>query len=223
MAGCCPSCSSKEQATDSFFSRYASKYARRYKRKGPDRVQKRILSGLEHSLYENRNILDIGCGTGNIHLELLHRGAARATGIDIAQGMIEQAQFLSKEYGFNEKTQYLHGDFVDRSDEIAPADVTILDKVVCCYDDLSALMDKGLAKTTSVMVISHPRNRWHVRWGYTVQQFVTSILRMNFQPVWHDWRIIHDTLSSNGYTNVFEDYTFLWHIVIFRKSAENHP
>ena len=217
MTGCCSSGGSREKATDSFFSRHAKRYARKYKRKGPDKVQRQILSGLDRAFYEDRSILDVGCGTGNIHFELLRRGAARATGVDIAEGMIGQARSLSKQHGFEEKTRYVQGDFVEKSDEIETADITIMDKVVCCYDDLNGLMRNALAKTAACMVISHPRNVWYVRWGFNVQQVATSILRMKFRPVWHEWKTIHNMLGSNGYSKVFEDDTFLWHVVIFRK------
>jgi 2-polyprenyl-3-methyl-5-hydroxy-6-metoxy-1,4-benzoquinol methylase len=219
MAGCCSTCSSSQQATDNFFTRHASKYARRYSRKGPDRVQRRILNGLDPSMYTNRHILDIGCGTGNMHFELLRRGAARATGVDIADGMIEQAKSLSEKYGFAENTIYLQGDIVDRKDDIENADLTILDKVVCCYDDIKSLIMTALIKTSSAIVISHPRNTLVLRFGFIVQDFLSRLFRMKFRPFWHEWNSIHETIKANGYSVMYEDTTFLWHIVIFRKSA----
>ncbi len=215
---CCSPHITREKATDSFFSRHAQRYARRYRRRGPDRVQRIILGGLDTVHYTDSHILDVGCGSGTIHLELLNRGAGRATGVDIAQGMIDQARILAERAGFGDKTSYVHGDFVKCNGEIQNADITVLDKVVCCYDDLDLLLSKAMEKTSSVIVISHPRNVFYVRWGFIIQKIFTNILRFTFQPVWHNWGSIHTTLRMNGYTKIFEDCTFLWHVIIFKKS-----
>jgi len=180
-------------------------------------VQRKILTGMLDSPITGSSILDIGCGAGVIHLELLRRGAGYAIGIDIAQGMIEQAQTLAQLNGFEDRTRYIHGDFVDRSNEIAKADISILDKVVCCYEDLDSLLNRTIDKTKSVIVISHPRNTTFVRMGFIIQQIFTSIFRLKFQPVWHDWQIIHMKLAHQGYTKVFHNFTFLWDIVIYSK------
>ena len=104
------------------------------------------MRGIELSPLTGKSILEIGCGVGGLHLTMLKHGASSAVGIDISEGMIEGAKQLSKELGCENRTQYLLGDVVQINGTIADADIVILDKVVCCYENIDALMTTSLSK-----------------------------------------------------------------------------
>ena len=50
------------------------------------------MEGVRKEPFASKEILDIGCGVGALHITLLHEGAAAATGIDISEGMLQQAK-----------------------------------------------------------------------------------------------------------------------------------
>jgi len=77
----------------SLFDRIANRYDNWYETprgKFADAVQKELVLGLAGA-FPGDAVLDIGCGTGNYSLELAARGA-KVTGVDIAAGMLAEAQ-----------------------------------------------------------------------------------------------------------------------------------
>jgi ubiquinone/menaquinone biosynthesis C-methylase UbiE len=115
--GCCVTNSSKE-GTGSYFSRYSDKYVRKFRKRGLERVQKLLLEGVGSEHVRDKEILDIGCGVGALHLTLLQEGAARTMGVDISEGMIEHARKFSIDLGVAGRAEYVVGDFVEVAENI---------------------------------------------------------------------------------------------------------
>ena len=166
MAGCCTrSC----EGTDRFFSRFAHRYEKAFRKKGLEKIQRLLLDGVRRARNGSSTILDIGCGVGALHLTLLREGAQQAVGIDASEKMIASARTLARELGFAEHTQYLYGDFVALSESVDESDITLLDKVVCCYEDLESLLHSSINKTRSVYALTFPRNTRLVKVGFWIQ------------------------------------------------------
>lgn len=69
---------------------------------GPDEVAA-ILAG--HSV-SGMDVLDIGCGTGGLDMELvLTHGAARVVGIDVEDGVLSRARVLVSESGLEDRIE----------------------------------------------------------------------------------------------------------------------
>lgn len=213
---CCngPEC----PGTNKFFTRFSSKYAKRFRRKGLEKVQKHILEGIGRIPVPSAEILDIGCGVGALHIALLRQGAARAIGVDAAEGMISQARAFAEEHGVQSKVRYVLGDFTRLDHECSPADITILDKVVCCYENVHDLLAKSMEKTRRVFALSMPRETMIVRWGFSLQIAVAKLFRASFTPYWHDWNHVRTSITSSGFRPVYENRTFLWNILVFERS-----
>lgn len=212
---CCsgPEC----PGTNKFFTRFSAKYAKRFRRKGLEKVQVHLLKGIAHVPVASAEILDIGCGVGALHISLLREGAARAIGIDAAEGMISQARTFAEEHGVQSKVRYVLGDFTRLVDEIPPADITILDKVVCCYENVQELLGRSMEKTRRVFAVSMPRETMIVRWGFSLQIAVAKLFRASFTPYWHDWNELRTSITSRGFRPVYENRTFLWNILVFER------
>ena len=128
MSSCCTS-SATDDGNKSFFSRWSRSYAKRFRRRGLEKAQEQILVGATHDSIQGREVLDIGCGIGALHLTLLRDGAGHSIGVDMSEGMVRQAQQLASELGLQEKASYLVGDFVALADLLPESDITLLDKV----------------------------------------------------------------------------------------------
>ena len=118
--------------------------ARRYRLRGPEPVQRKLLAGLTAAGVTGASILEIGCGTGELQRRVLAAGAASAVGIDISGGMIEQARVTGERTGTAPRTTYLVGDAVERAEELSPAAVVLLDKVLCCYPEIDTLLARSV-------------------------------------------------------------------------------
>ena len=105
--------------TGRFFSREAPRMMRRYRRRGLEAVQRKLLEGLTVAGVAGASVLEIGCGTGELQRRMLAAGAGSAVGIDVAGGMIEQAQVAAQREGLQERATFLVGDAVERAAELA--------------------------------------------------------------------------------------------------------
>jgi magnesium-protoporphyrin O-methyltransferase len=85
-------------------------------------------------------LLDIGGGLGGIQHALLAGGVVQATYVDASSAYMKAAREEAIRREIDEQITFLHGDFVDLAEEIPSAEIVTLDRVVCCYDDMQALV-----------------------------------------------------------------------------------
>lgn len=214
MSCCPPECCN---GTNKFFSRRSKSYIKRFKRKGLEKVQRYLLETVKKESLSTKEILDIGCGVGSLHLTLLGEGAAKATGVDISEGMLDHARKLSAEMGFQDRTRYVLGDFVEKAPEIPEVDITLLDKVVCCYENLDALIEASTARTRSFYGLTHPRNSFLMKGVFKTQIFFSRLFRTKFRPFWHDWARMREMIIARGFRPVFEKPTIAWQTMVFQR------
>lgn len=203
--------------TGNCFSRFSKRYAKRFRKKGLEKVQRNLVEGIRRFPIEQKRVLDIGCGVGALHLTLLSEGAASATGIESSEGMIAQARKFAGEMGLTDKISYVHGDFVDLAGGLPNADITVLDKVVCCYENLDLLLERSTEKTKDLYSISHPRETLFVEMSFRVQIFLLKLFRASFHPFWHDWRRMKEAIVARGFRPIYEKPTFIWNVVVFQR------
>ena len=112
---------------------------------------------LEQQGIAGATVLEIGGGVGEIHLELLRRGAERAVNLELSPAYDAEAARLAGEAGVQERVERrLHDIAVDPA-AIAPADIVVLHRVVCCYPDYERLLGAAAAHARRALVFSHPR------------------------------------------------------------------
>lgn len=206
MACCCP----EACAAGGFFSRFARRYRRRYQRRGLEKTQRQLVDGLEHRGLAGARLLEIGSGVGYLHQFLLKKGAASAVGVDLSDRMLAEARAAADEQGLDERVEYRIGDFVALAPEIQPADVTLLDKVVCCYPDPESLVKASIAKTQRVYALTFPRDRVVTRVGVEVMAFLLRLAGSRFRSYVHDPRRIENWITEGGLRKVYEAQTPIW-------------
>ncbi|MCR9143886.1 MAG: class I SAM-dependent methyltransferase [bacterium] len=220
------------------FSRFSKSYAKSFRKQGLEKVQQLLREGVlrgtsamheskptpadrpGQSKPQNLEILDIGCGVGGLHLTLLaENAAAHARGIDIADGMLAQARDFARDMDLSARVNYTTGDFVDLADEIPPADITLLDKVVCCYENVEELVRLSTDHTRAIYAVSRPRDIWYMRWVFKTQSWFMKMFRFAFYPCWHNWTHVHDQIVAAGFAPVFQDRTTLWDVAVYRRAT----
>jgi 2-polyprenyl-3-methyl-5-hydroxy-6-metoxy-1,4-benzoquinol methylase len=218
-----PHCCAQKPLSDGMnktFSRSARWYAWKFRWHGLEKVQRLLLEGVRTESIAGKEVLDIGCGIGGLYLTLLKKdGAARATGVDAAEGMIAEARSLSAELGTTERTSYHVRDFVDMSDTIRETDITLLDKVVCCYGDLESLVQLSTSKTKGIYALSHPRERLLVKLVYKFQIAIAETFGGTFRTFWHDWVGLKERIQSLGFQIVYANKTIFWQVLVFKRTA----
>ena len=176
------------------------------------------MEGVRKEPCASKEILDIGCGVGALHITLLREGADAATGIDISEGMLQQAKKLAEENHLEDKTRYILGDFVRESEMIKEADITFLDKVVCCYEDYGTLIERSTAKTKTIYALSHPKNSLLMELIFKLQIFILKFSHGSFHPFWHDWDEVHRIILGQGFQLMYSNSTIAWQVLVYRRT-----
>ena len=203
-----------------FFGWFAKRYRKRFARKGLEPSQEQLMKGLTRDGFNGAALLEIGCGTGYLHQRLLQAGAASAVGVDLSARMLEEARAQAREQGLAERTDYREGDFVEMVDELAPADIVILDKVICCYPDAEALVRKSARVAGRLYAFTIPRDRWTVRSMLFLGRVLLALIRCRFRSYVHDETAIDHWLTHAGFARLFEDQTFVWFTRVYARSSE---
>ncbi|HEX5588967.1 MAG TPA: methyltransferase domain-containing protein [Candidatus Limnocylindrales bacterium] len=155
---CCGSC-----YDSAFDGRLAERELREYRRRGPGRASRAIAEALARTGVEGRTVLDIGGGVGAVHQQLLARGAARVTDVDASRPYLEAARSEAERLDLADRVRFEYGDFVTLAPGIEAADLVALDRVVCCYGDVDALVGLAAARTRRRLAITMPPDAWPVR------------------------------------------------------------
>jgi len=203
------SCCHTESASK-FFSFFAHRSRKHFEKKGFEASQKQLLEGLEQIGYQGATLLEIGCGVGHLHQSLLENGASTAAGIDLAPKMLSEARGWADERGLGDRVEYLEGDFMELDENVEMADVCLLDKVVCCYPDAPGLLHRSLAKTGQTYALTYPRDRWFVRLGTRIWNFMLWLIRSDFRSFVHDPTQIESWIIGAGFEKRFQGETVAW-------------
>lgn len=218
MASCC-SPGSPCSGTNAFFTRWSRYYARRFRSGGLEPVQKHLLDGIGTEPVAGRTVLDIGCGVGSLHLTLLQRGAASSVGIDLSEGMLSEARVFADKLGMTNRTEYINGDFTALAPSVPESDITILDKVVCCYEDLRSLVISSTGKTRHLYALSHPKENILMKSLFRGHTMLARMFGWSFHPFWHDWADMKSLIDAQGFSLTYERSTLAWQVLVFRRSG----
>jgi SAM-dependent methyltransferase len=196
--------------TGRFFSWVAGLHRLRFRLFGFERTQRQLLDGLRAGGIAEAEVLEIGCGPGYLHRALLREGAARATGVDLSARMLEIARAEAEAAGLAGRTSYRQGDFTLLADQLPEADVTILDKVICCYPDWERLVVRSIEKTRRLYAFTIPCDRALTRVGLGAMRWGLNRAGCRYQPYIHDPVKISERLSASGFRCIDEARTPTW-------------
>src|SRR5947207_5244489 len=129
-----------------FNEKEARNRLRAYHEDGPSKTTRMLIEALKAEGVEGMTLLDIGGGVGAVQHELLRAGVERATGVEASTAYVKAAQEEAERQGHADRVSYHHANFVDIAPQIPPADIVTLDRVICCYHDMQALVGLSVAK-----------------------------------------------------------------------------
>lgn len=200
----------------------------RYRRDGPDRTTRMLIEllereGLEGEGLDGATLLDVGGGTGIVDRELLARGVARATLVDGSPAYLRVAREEADAAGVGGRLEIVAGDFVARAADIGPADVVTLDRVICCYPQMRALVSGSARRARRLYGIVLPRDRWPVRVMLALESLWFRLRRSTYRPYGHSNRAVDAVVAAEGLRPVAETGTFTWRVVVYRREADPAP
>lgn len=149
-----------------FGERVARHDLQRYRRRGLRPIERRMLASLPDDRVRGARALEIGGGIGTLQAELLASGVA-ASGeiIELVPAYEPFACELARSKGLTGRTSFRVADLLAGEASVAPADIVILNGVVCCTPDGLALIREAAALTLRTLLLSYPRPAWWNRVG----------------------------------------------------------
>lgn len=202
-----------------FSERSARAEAKRYRRRGLDPTSRRIVEFLIQQGVEGRTLLEVGGGVGAIQIELLKAGAARAVSIELTPTYEQVASELLRETGLEDRVARRVMDFAEGAAAVEPADIVIMNRVICCYPDMPKLTGAAAAHTREVLVISFPRERWWTRVVLTVGNLALRVARRQFQVFLHPPDQILAEATQYGLGTALNRAGPFWQVAGLRRTA----
>jgi magnesium-protoporphyrin O-methyltransferase len=206
MANCCD-----PRGCDRFFGgRFARRVAGRYRRRGLDGTAGPMVAFLEREGIAGASVLEIGGGVGEIHLELLRRGAGRAVNLELSPAYDAEAARLAAEAGVEERVERRLHDIAVDPDAVDAADVVVLHRVVCCYPDYERLLGAAAAHARRLLVFSHPRRSGIARAVVALQNLGLRLSRREFRIFLHPPAAMLAVLEERGLAPAFAERGRVW-------------
>jgi magnesium-protoporphyrin O-methyltransferase len=197
-----------------FGRRFAGHDLRRYRRKGLSRTAR----GLAEAAAGAGSVLDIGGGVGDLSLELLERGASRATVVEISDGYEDAAAALLADHRLGDRVERRIGDFVAEEGLVEPHDVVVLHRVVCCYPDADALIATAASHARRTLALTYPRERALTRIGFRGLNLWLRATRCGFRTFVHPVAAIADAAERQGLTLTRrESHGVVWENAVFER------
>jgi len=201
-----------------FNERQARRELATYRRRGPDQTTSWLIDGLVARGVTGLTVLDIGAGVGAVHLQLLKDGAASATDVDGSPAYVVAAREESALQGLGDRVSYLVGDFVTLAREIPPADVVVLDRVVCCYPDMAALVKQSVARARQSYGLVYPRDTWWIRAGAGALNGFARLTRQRVRAYIHRTIDVDGIVRAAGFEPRFRRTTLFWQVAVYARA-----
>jgi magnesium-protoporphyrin O-methyltransferase len=210
--------------------RWAARNAKRARdREVVSPVSRRLLDTIHGLGLQGRSVLDLGCGTGDLALAALARGADRATGIDLGAGAIDEARRLSEERGLADRATFSVGD--GATSPLQQHDVVVLNRVYCCYPNVDGLLSNSLPAARRVYAFTVPVSRGIAGVFNRIQIGVENLwyrLRdkkfKGFRVFVHDVEEIDRRVMDAGFVRVTaRRVRFDWHLAVYERLDRRIP
>jgi 2-polyprenyl-3-methyl-5-hydroxy-6-metoxy-1,4-benzoquinol methylase len=157
-------------------------------------------------------VLEIGGGVGDIQLELLRRGASRATNLELVDAYEGPARELAAEAGLSARVSRRRLDIAATPDQVEVADIVVLHRVVCCYPDYERLLGAAADHARRALVFSYPARTVATRAVLTAQNAVLRLAGRSFRAFTHPPESMLEVLRRRGLNPAYRHRGSIWQV-----------
>lgn len=203
-----------------FGERQARRDLAAYRRRGADRTTAWLIEGLTGDRVSGLSVLDIGAGIGAVHLELLRAGASAAMDVDGSPAYVAAARSEAARQGLTDRVGYEIGDFVQLAPILVPADLVALDRVVCCYPDMVALVRLSVALARRRYGLVYPRDAGWIRAASRIFNATARLFRRRIRTWVHPTTEVDSIVRRAGFVPRLERSTLFWQVVVYERGPQ---
>jgi len=211
--GCCQ-CQGIENMFD---KKAANRQLKRYLKKGPSKTTSMLLDAINKKGVQGLNFLDIGGGIGAIQYDLIKAGASNGTSIEASSAFFDVVKEEALQNGLAERVNFKHGDFTTTASDEDSADIVTLDKVICCYDNMSELVGLSSKLARKIYAVIYPRDVWWTKLALLMVNFYPRIKGSSFRVFIHPTKKVEEIIFGNGLKRNYYATTLFWQVAIFTR------
>jgi len=164
-----------------------------------------------------RSALDVGGGVGMLAFELLKRGASRVVLADASSANLEAARDEATRANLGDRIRFALGDFTAVAAALEPADIVVLDRVVCCYPEWKPLLERASDRCLKIFALSYPKNRLDVRLSIAFENWRRRWRGDPFRAFVHSPSQMRGTLEAAGLRHMRRTGTLFWRIDLYAR------
>src|SRR5260370_3988639 len=210
-------CTGTCAAASHFNPKKAERDLRRYLSKGPDATTRILLSELRRGPLQGLHLLDVGGGIGVIAVDLAGAGLASVTLADASADYLEAARRHLAARDAALPAQFYLGDFAVTADSLPDADIVTLDRVVCCYADVQALLRGAAARARRMIAFTYPRDKWYVPASVALENSWYRLRGDPFPAFVHSPERMASVLEAAGFSRSARRATRQWALDIYHR------
>jgi len=218
------SCAQCEGIDQLFDSKRARRHLEKFRRKGADRTTRMLIEDVQAAMPQRSDgnsaslLLDVGAGVGAIHHTLLDRGVERAVHVDASSAYLRSAREETERRGHVTRVEFVQGDLVDVADRVPTADIVTLDRVICCYPDMEALVAESSGRARTAYGIVLPRDRRSTRWAIALNNAWYRLRGKAYRGFVHPTARVDEIAAANGLRLRAERHTWIWRVAVYDRS-----
>jgi magnesium-protoporphyrin O-methyltransferase len=198
-----------------FGDREARAQVARYRNRGAAGTTRELIRVLVGMGVEGTSLLDIGGGVGAIQHALLAAGVRQARSVEASSAYAEAAREEAERRGLTARIVATRGDFVELAPSIPAADIVTLDRVVCCYHDMHALVAASAGHATRLLGLVYPRDAWWLRPVFALGNIVFRLRRSSFRIYLHRRSAVEAVIRGQGLRPAFHRVRGIWQVAVF--------
>jgi 2-polyprenyl-3-methyl-5-hydroxy-6-metoxy-1,4-benzoquinol methylase len=176
-----------------------------------------LLTELRRWPLEGLRLLDVGSGIGVIAMELTGAGLAAVTLADASPAYLEFARRRVEPLYASRLAQFILGDFAVSATTLPDADVVTLDRVVCCYPDVDALLQAASLRARDMVAFTYHPDRWYLHAAVGVENFSYRVRGNAFRAFVHSPERMAAVLGASGFVRAARRETLQWALDLYRR------
>ncbi|MDH3190550.1 MAG: hypothetical protein OEM39_07960, partial [Acidimicrobiia bacterium] len=138
---------------------------------------------------------------------------------ELSEGYEEAAKGLADGEGLSDRMERRFGDFVEIQEDVAPASIVVLNRVICCYPFMERMMTAAIAKTNRYLALVYPRDRVITRMFIKVGNGYWALRRVSFRAFVHPVAEIEALAAGSGLVARHRSNDFTWQGVVFERAG----
>jgi hypothetical protein len=214
-----PGCCRARVCEEMFKPRTARKRLKQYRRKGLDPLERRMVKSIAATQLDGARVLEIGGGIGTIQAELLAAGAHRGEIAEVVPAYEPYARTLAQDLGIEGRSRFRVTDVLERPESVEPADIVVLNRVVCCSREGVTLTGVAARLTNRMLLLCYPRDRFVVRVVIRATNGVLRIMGRSFRVFLHSRDALHAAARAEGLVIAEIGRSIAWEFASLRRNA----